>query len=45
MSPKDLLLKYKKVYHMGMAECNIITEVPKKLMDLDAKLGLNIFPK
>jgi len=45
MSPKDLLLKYNKVYHIGMAECSIITEVPKKLMDLDAKLGLNIFPK
>lgn len=45
MSPKDLLLKYSKVYHIGLTEDSIITEVPKKLMDLDAKLGLNIFPK
>jgi Transposase DDE domain. len=45
ISPHDLLLKYSKVYHLGFEENSIITEVPKKVIDLDMALGLNIFPR
>jgi len=45
ITPIDLLFKYSKVYHLDMGENNIIIEVPKEMLDLDKKLGLNIFPK
>ena len=32
------------VYHIGLGEQEVITEVPKKLLDIEAKLGLDIFP-
>lgn len=43
-SPKDLLFEFGKVYHIHLGEQEVITEVPKKLLDLEAKLGLDIFP-
>ena len=45
ITPIDLLFKYSKVYHVDMGERSIITEVPKKVMDLEKRLGLDIFPK
>jgi len=41
----DLLFKYSKVYHLEMRGRGMITEVPKKVRDLDEALGLNMFPK
>jgi hypothetical protein len=43
-SPKDLLFEFGKVYHIFLGEQEVITEVPKKLLDLEAKLGLDVFP-
>jgi len=44
ITPVDLLFKYGKVYYVNLKDHSMITEVPKKVMDLDEKLGLNIFP-
>ena len=44
-TPVDLLYKYGKVYHFEMGGRGMITEVPKKVMDLDEALGLYMFPK
>lgn len=41
----DLLFKYGKVYHVDLEGRSMATEVPKKVSDLEEKLGLNIFPK
>ncbi len=45
ITPIDLLFKYSKVYHLEMAGRGMISEVPKKVMDLDVALGLDMFPK
>ncbi len=45
MTPIDLLFKYGKVYHVDLGDRGMITEVPKKVRDLDERLGLDIFPK
>jgi transposase len=44
-TPIDLLFKYSKVYHLEMRGRGMITEVPKKVWDLDEALGLYMFPK
>jgi len=44
-TPIDLLYKYGKVYHFEMSGRGMITEVPKKVMDLDEALRLHMFPK
>jgi len=44
-TPIDLLYKYSKVYHLEIRGRGIISEVPKKVMDLDEALGLLMFPK
>ena len=44
MSPGDLLLQYSKVYHVRIGDRTLISEVPKKVRDLDSKLGLSLFP-
>jgi transposase len=44
VSPGDLLLQYSKVYHVRIGDRTLISEVPKKVRDLDSKLGLNLFP-
>jgi len=41
----DLLYKYGKVYHFEMGGRGMITEIPKKVEDLDEALGLYMFPK
>jgi hypothetical protein len=45
LSPKDILLDMSKVYLVELDDCNLISEIPKKLEKLDGKLGLNLFPK
>jgi len=45
ITPIDLLYNYSKVYHFEMGGRGMITEVPKKVMDLDEALGLSMFPK
>ncbi|MBW6461788.1 MAG: transposase [DPANN group archaeon] len=45
ITPIDLLQKFGKVYNLKIEDKNIITEVPKKVKELDELLGLNIFPK
>lgn len=44
-SPLDLLEYYCKVYKMDYDGQEIISEVPKKVRDLDKVLDLNLFPK
>lgn len=44
-SPKDVLLDLSKVYLVELDDCNIISEVPRKLEVLEQKLGLDLFPK
>jgi len=44
MTPTDLLFEFSKVYHINFGERGRVMEVPKKIKDIEAKLGLNIFP-
>jgi hypothetical protein len=44
MTPIDLLFEFSKVYHIDFGECGKVMEIPKKIRDVDAKLGLNLFP-
>ena len=44
ISPTDLLFEFGKVYHIDLGGQEVITEVPKKLLDIEAKLRLDIFP-
>jgi len=34
-----------KVYHVDLGDRGMVTEVPKKVRDLEERLGLDIFPK
>jgi len=43
-SPNDILLKFSKVKNVDFIEKNIVTEVPKKVRELDKALRFNIFP-
>ena len=43
-SPTDILLKFRKVKKIEFNETEIITEVPKKVRDLDKVLQFNLFP-
>ena len=42
-TPIVLLFKYSKVYHFEMGGCGMITEVPKKVRNLDEALGFLFF--
>lgn len=44
ITPLDLLFDFSKIYHIDLDEEGIITEIPKKVRDLDTRLGLNLFP-
>lgn len=44
-SPLDLLEYYSKVYRMNFDGRDFISEVPKKVYELDKALNLNVFPK
>ena len=43
-SPNDILLKFRKVKNIDFGEKNIVTEVPKKVRELDKALRFNVFP-
>jgi transposase len=43
-SPTDVLLNFRKVKKIMFSEKEIISEVPRKIRDLDQILKLNIFP-
>ena len=44
LSVYDVLHEYSKAYAVRMDDGMVDYEVPKKLQDLDAKLGFGIFP-
>lgn len=44
MTPIDLLLEFSKVYYINFGETGKVMEVPKKVRDIEAKLGIKIFP-
>jgi hypothetical protein len=44
-SPMDVIKEYSTVYIIEGDGKEIMTEVPKKVRELDEKLGSNIFPK
>lgn len=44
-SPADLIEEFRKVYLMDLDGQMILTEVPKKISDMEKKLNLNLFPK
>ncbi|MDQ1282559.1 MAG: hypothetical protein QG666_348 [Euryarchaeota archaeon] len=44
ISPLDLLLQYSKVFHLEIGDKGLISEVPKKLRDLEKKIGIHVFP-
>ena len=44
MTTIDLLFEFGKVYHVDFGEGGRVMEVPKKIRDIEAKLGLSIFP-
>lgn len=45
ITPIDLLHKYSRVYHIDLKDGGLITEVPKKVRELDEKIGFDVFPK
>jgi len=45
VSPMDLLEEFSKVYMVRIGEKEIMSEVPRKVRELDERLGLNLFPK
>ena len=44
ISPTDLLFEFGKVYHIDIGEQEVITEVPKKLLDIETKLEWTYYP-
>ncbi|MGC9124269.1 MAG: hypothetical protein ACP5IB_09445, partial [Thermoplasmata archaeon] len=44
-SPMDVIKEYSTVYMIEGDEKEIMTEVPKKVRELDEKLGTSIFTK
>ncbi len=45
MSPMDLIEEFSKVYIVKIGNKEIITDIPKKVRELDKQLNLNLFPK
>jgi transposase len=44
-SPRDLIEQFRKVYIMDLDGQMILTEVPKKIGEMEKKLNLKLFPK
>jgi len=44
ITPIDLLFEFSKIYHIDFGEDSAVTEIPKKVRDLNTRLGLNLFP-
>jgi len=45
LSPRDLLEEFAKVYMLRDGERKVITEVPKKVAEMEKALEVNVFPK
>jgi hypothetical protein len=39
-----LNIQYSKVYNVCLGATSVLSEVPKKVRDLDKAIGLNVFP-
>lgn len=44
-SPADILEEFSKVYVFTDGTQEVISEIPRKVAELDAKVGLDVFPK
>ena len=44
-SPLDLLEEFSKVYIVTDGEQEVISEIPRKVAELDKLLGIDVFPK
>jgi hypothetical protein len=44
ITPLDLIFEFSKVYYINFGESGKYMEIPKKIRDIEAKLGLNLFP-
>jgi hypothetical protein len=44
-SPQDLLEEFSKVYIVTDGEREVISEIPRKVAELDKLLGIDVFPK
>ena len=44
-SPLDLLEEFSNVYIVTDGEREVISEIPRKVAELDKLLGVNVFPK
>lgn len=44
MTPIDLLFEFSKVYHIDFGGNSRVMEVPKKIREIEMRLGLEIFP-
>jgi hypothetical protein len=40
----DLIFEFSKVYYINFGESGKVMEIPKKIRDIETKLGLNLFP-
>ena len=45
LSPLDLLEEFSKVYIVTDGEHEVISEIPRKVAELDKQVGLDVFPK
>jgi hypothetical protein len=45
VSPIDLLEEFSKVYIVTDGEQDVISEIPRKVAELDKLLGIDVFPK
>jgi hypothetical protein len=45
LSPLDLLEEFSKVYIVTDGEQEVISEIPRKVAELDKLLGIHVFPK
>ena len=45
ISPMDLLEELSKVYIVGDGKVDVISEVPRKVAELEEKLGCDVFPE
>jgi len=44
-SPADVLEEFSKVYLFTDGTREVVSEIPRKVAELEAKLGGNVFPK
>jgi hypothetical protein len=44
-SPTDVLEEFSKVYLFTDGTREVVSEIPRKVAELEAKLGVDVFPK